>query len=57
MGSGTIVSSRNNSITKTYNVPTIPSRYLTPILNFDQTEKFLESDGSIGVENVLISKV
>lgn len=57
MPSGTLASSNNNSIGKTYNVPTIPSRYLTPILNFDQTEKYHEADGSIGVENVLISKV
>ncbi len=44
-------------MSKTYNVPTIPSRYLTPVLNFDKTERVIEQDGTIGVENVLVSKV
>ena len=38
-------------LNKSYNVPTIPSRFLTPVLNFDQ------GDQNDSIESMLISKV
>jgi hypothetical protein len=47
-----------------YNVPTIPSRFLTPILQFETTEKSglnssrgIFTDGDTGQESILVSKV
>ena len=49
---------RSSQKGRNYNVPTIPSRFLTPVLNFDSIDKYPDlQEGSTGMETILVSKV